>query len=330
MRLEIAFKDDVMPVDLVDGQVKVGGGTKDDIRLDGLPHGLLTLTLENGQVHVRAIRSLRIGHALFPANVPRLVVPGEELKLPNDVVLRLPVDAKRRESRKLAGTAFVAKELLSSEVAPEDTRAATFTCVAGYDQGLTFPIAAATCSIGRADDAQIRLRDRAVSRCHARLFRRGRQFFLKSVSDTNGTFLNGLRVKKEAPLQSGDVVELGQTMLRFDGPERAPEERTVVGSPAPVAEKAKPAAAEPPPPPHPAKAQPTTAPVVAAPVPVPAVKEQAPALKAAAPEALEVGATTQPLARGRKVPAELLMMGLGALLAVGGLGVTLVLCFALR
>lgn len=325
MRLEIAFKDDVMPVDLVDGQVKVGGGAKDDIRLDGLPHGLLTLTLENGQVHVRAIRSLRIGHALFPANVPRLVVPGEELKLPNDVVLRLPVDEKRRESRKLAGTAFVAKELLSSEVAPQDTRAATFTCVAGYDKGLTFPIAAATCSIGRADDAQIRLRDRAVSRCHARLFRRGRQFFLKSVSDTNGTFLNGLRVKKEAPLQSGDVVELGQTMLRFDGPERAPEERTVVGSPAPASQQAQGDAVAPAPPPKPGAPE-----AAAAPLQVPVANEPAPALKAAAAELQDVGATTQPLTRGRKVPAELLMMGLGALLAIGGLGVTLVLCFALR
>jgi pSer/pThr/pTyr-binding forkhead associated (FHA) protein len=294
MRLEIAFNDDVMPVDLVDGRVTVGGGPTDDIRLEGLPHGLLTLTLENGQVQVRAIRSLRIGKALFPANVPRLVVPGEELKLPNDVVLRQPVDARRRESRRLAGTAFVAKELLSGDVQPEDTRAATFTCVTGYDKGLTFPIASSTCSIGRADDAQVRLRDRAVSRQHARLYRRGGQWFIKPLSDMNGTFLNGLRMKTEQPILHGDVLELGQTLLRFGGPERAPDEH-----PAPPAQV--PASAPPPP-----------------------TEKLAPDARPVLPDPAE------PQPPAPRVPSEVFFMVLGALLAATGLAVTLLLGFAFQ
>lgn len=301
MRLEIVLNEEILPVDLVDGRVTVGGGAKDDIHLAGLPHGLLTLTLDAGRVEVRSIRSLRIGKALFPANVPRLVVPGEELKLPNDVVLRQPVDVQRRESRKLAGTAFVAKELLSGDVAVEDTRAASFTCVTGNDKGLTFPIAADVVSIGRADDAQVRLKDRAVSRSHARLFRRGKQHWVKPLSDMNGTFLNGLRLKREAPIQSGDVLELGQTMLRFDGPERAPEERTVVGAPA-VASEAPPA--------------------------LPKVSEPAPKLVVVEPPPPD--APTVPLPRRRRVPPEVLFMGLGALLAAAGLALAVGLSFALR
>ncbi|MEW5738352.1 MAG: FHA domain-containing protein [Myxococcota bacterium] len=322
MRLEIVFNDEVMPVDLVDGQVKVGGGPKDDIRLDGLPHGLLTLTLENGQVQVKSIRSLRIGKALFPANVPRLVVAGEELKLPNDVVLRQAVDAKQRESRKLAGTAFVAKELLSGEVAPENTRAATFTCVTGFDKGITFPIAADDNTIGRADDAHVRLRDRAVSRAHARLTRRGKTWFLKPLSDMNGTFLNGTRLKKEVPIQSGDVLELGQTMLRFNGPERAPEERTVVGLPAPA--DAPPGQPEKPGPKADMGPEAKSPAPPIEPVPAPAVEAPQPAFGEDAPSE-----TTQPHPR-RGVPSELLLMGVGALLAVSGIAVTLGLYFLSR
>ncbi|MCC6333317.1 MAG: FHA domain-containing protein [Myxococcales bacterium] len=317
MHLEIVFDNEVMPVDLRDGQVKVGGGPKDDIRLGGLPHGLLTLTLENGQVQVQSIRSLRIGKALFPANVPRLVVPGEELRLPNDVVLRQPVDQQRRESRKLAATAFVAKELLSGDVSPEDTRAATFTCVTGYDKGLTFPITADDCTIGRAEDSHVKVRDRAVSRLHARLLRRGKRFFLRPSSDMNGTFLNGSRLKAEAPIQSGDVLELGQTMLRFNGPERAPEEQTAVVSPGPAKQEAKP-------PPPPAEEAAAPAEIAVEPIPVPVADEPAAALDAA-PEA----SSTQPLPR-RRVPSELLFMGVGALLAASGLAVTLGLYFLTR
>jgi hypothetical protein len=321
MRLEIVFQDDVMPVELVDGQVKVGGGPKDDIRIEGLPHALLTLTLENGQVHVKAIRSLRIGKALFPANVPRLLVAGEELRLPNDVVLRRAVDPKQRESRKLAGTAFVAKELLSGDVAPEDTRAATFTCVTGYDKGLTFPIASESCSIGRADDAQVRLRDRAVSRHHARLVRRGKRYFLKPLSDMNGTFLNGVRLKGEVPIQSGDVLELGQTMLRFNGPERAPEELTVVSSPSPASPP--PPASAPVAPNAQAEAKPPSSPPSETnPVPI-AESSEFDLAKELPP------GPTQPLPR-RRVPSELVLMGMGALLAASGLAVTLGLYFVSR
>lgn len=313
MRLEIVWNAEVMALDLLDGRVLVGGGPKDDIRLEGLPHGLLTLMLDAGRVEVKSIRSLRIGKALFPANVARLVVPGEELRLPNDVVLRQPVDPARAESRKQVATAFVAKELLMGDVAVQDTRAASLTCVTGFDKGLTFPIAGDDVSIGRADDAGVRLRDRAVSRQHARLIRRGKQLWVKSVSDMNGTFLNGLRVKKEVPLQGGDVLEMGQTMLRFNAPESAPEERTIVAAPVPPAPPVAEAVA-------PAEAASAAAPPdadVALPPPAEAPTE---------PPAVEA-----PLARvRRRLPVEVYSMILGGLLALVGLGVAVGLSVALR
>lgn len=228
MRLDIIWDQETTAVDLADGLVKVGGGPGDDICLEGLPFALLTLQLEGPRLSVTAQRSVRVGDTLFPARVARLLVEGEDLRLPNDVVLRRVRDPKKRESRKTMGTAFVAQELLSGDLAPQDTRAATLTCVTGRDQGLVFPLPFEDNVIGRADDAAIRIRDRSVSRHHVRLVRRGRSTVLQLItSSMNGVYVNGLLLKHDTALESGDVVEVGQTILRFEDSERAPEERTV-------------------------------------------------------------------------------------------------------
>lgn len=230
MRIDIIWNEETMQVDLADGLVTVGGSPSDAIHIAGLPHGLLTLRVEREVMNVTAQRSLRIGNSLFPAKVPRLLVDGEDLKLPNDVVIRRVRDEQKRESRKSVGTAFVAQELLAGgAVDMQNTRAATFVCVTGYDQGRVFAIPFVENVIGRADDAAIRIRDRAVSRQQALLVREGRDYVIRHIgSAMNAAYVNGNRLKKAVKLASGDVIELGQTMLRFENAERAPEEKTFV------------------------------------------------------------------------------------------------------
>lgn len=249
MRIDIIWNQVTTTVDLADGLATVGGGADDGICIEGLPAGLLTLRLETKQLSVTAQRSVRVGDAVFPARVARLLIEGEDLRLPSDVVIRRVIDQKKRDSRKFIGTAFVAQELLSGDLSAEDTRAATLTCVTGFDRGRVFPIPFDENVIGRADDAAIRIRDRAVSRHHVRLVREAREYVLKLItSSMNGVYVNGLLLKRDTPLETGDVVEVGQTILRFDTSERAPEERTQVVAedlkPSPVA---VPEAAEPPP-----------------------------------------------------------------------------------
>lgn len=228
MLLDILWNGETTPVDLNDGAVTVGGGPKDDIQLAGLPFKLLTLTVEGPRLSIKAIRPLRIGNQLFPAHVPRLVMPGESMKLPNDVEVRRPEDEQSRERRKNKSTDFLAKELLADGVPELEMRAATFTCVAGADEGHVFPIAFLETSIGRADDADLRLRDRTVSRQHAKLIHRRSTYFVEDLATTNGIYVNGKRVKNAQRIVTGDIVELGHTVLRFDEGERAPEERTVI------------------------------------------------------------------------------------------------------
>ncbi len=228
MHLDIVWNEESTPVELIDGAVTVGGGPRDDIRLEGLPVKLLTLEVDGPRLAIKCIRPLRVGNQLFPANVPRLVMPGEALTLPNDVVVRRPEDDASRERRKNKSTDFLARELLSNELPELETRAATLTCVTGADEGHVYPIAFLDTSMGRGDDVDVRLHDRTVSRRHARLLHRGMSYFLEDLATTNGIYVNGLRVKNTQRLDTGDIVELGHTVLRFDEGERAPEERTVI------------------------------------------------------------------------------------------------------
>jgi hypothetical protein len=242
MLLDIIWNGEKTPVDLLDGAVTVGGGAKDDIKLEGLPVKLLTLEVDGARLSIKSIRPLRVGNQLFPAHVPRLVLPGESMTLPNDVVVSRPEDEASKERRKNKSTDFLARELLSGELPPLESRAATLTCVTGANEGHVYPIAFLDTSIGRADDVDIRLHDRSVSRRHARVIHRGLSYFVEDCGTTNGIFVNGQKVKRARQLTTGDVLELGHTMLRFEEGERAPEERTVIQKmpepppPAPAAE----------------------------------------------------------------------------------------------
>lgn len=263
MRIEIEWKGETTPVDLEDGKVTIGGHESDGIVLPGMEKSLLELTLEKGRATVKAKRALRVGAALFPPHVSRLLIAGEGIVLADGIVIRRPADPERANARKAKETKFVARELLDGLLpAPQDTRSATLTCVTGADVGVVFPLAFGESVLGRADDVDVLLHDRSVSRHHARLVKRAKDFLIEDLRTTNGIYVNGLRVKGFRALESGDVVELGHTILRFDGPARAPSEITVVG-PAPrgddeatrtdkateTAPAAAPEAAAPPPPP---------------------------------------------------------------------------------
>jgi FHA domain len=236
MLIEIEMSLEKTTVDLTDGYVKVGGDETDDILIPGLPPSLLQLTIEGDVMQVVATERLRVSGALFPEGIPRRVLEGERIELSADIFLTRLSDEKRRDSRKLMGTAFVARELLSSgEVPVNATRAASFTCVTGLDEGCIFAVAFQENTVGRADDAHIRIRDRAVSRHHALVTRHGAHVGIVPLGSLNGVFLNGVRLRQETLLKQGDIVELGHTVLRFEAAESSPDEKTVMElTPAPA------------------------------------------------------------------------------------------------
>ena len=78
--------------------------------------------------------------------------------------------------------------------------------------------------IGRSADCTINIPVRWISRKHAALRYRGRQFLLEDAGSKNGVFLNGQRVIKPRPLADGDIIQLapGLELIYVDSEATAP------------------------------------------------------------------------------------------------------------
>lgn len=71
-------------------------------------------------------------------------------------------------------------------------------------------------TIGRSDDADVRITDRFASGIHARVHTRGNAYFVEDLESTNGTYLNGADLRGEAPLHDLDEIRIGDTEFRFE------------------------------------------------------------------------------------------------------------------
>lgn len=88
---------------------------------------------------------------------------------------------------------------------------------AGHDTALSwvFPVSSlppeplrSRCVIGRAEDCDVRLEGRAVSRHHAEIRHDSKGMLLSDLHSSNGVFLNGVAVN-QAPVVEGDVLRVG-------------------------------------------------------------------------------------------------------------------------
>jgi DNA-binding NtrC family response regulator len=87
--------------------------------------------------------------------------------------------------------------------------------VDGPDRGKKLTVAEATAVVGTAPSAQLRLSDPTVSRLHCEVQLRSEGVRLVDTGSTNGTFVDGLRVK-DVYLRSGSTVRLGASALRAE------------------------------------------------------------------------------------------------------------------
>lgn len=247
MRFEFEHLGTVTPFELSEGQHLLGGGPEDAIRLEGLPPGLLTLRIEAQRLMVEATRTFSVSGVFAPPGVPRLLLPGERLELPEGMSLRVLPEAPEERG---VGTVAVLKGLLTGAEGLAPSRAATLTCLTGLDVGRTHALAEACTELGRGREATLRLRDRAVSRAHARILQAGDGFTLEDRDSPNGVYLNGQRVTGRAPLTDGSVIELGRTLLRFQAPVQPPPPEPVPPAPVPVPVEEQALVPESPPPPE--------------------------------------------------------------------------------
>ncbi len=152
---------------------------------------------------------------------------------------------------------------------PSGAAFASFLVRSGGLMGRRLPVKTPVVNLGRADYNDIVLPDPSISTSHAKLQRREGVWMLVDLDSTNGTFVEGERVRGEAPLGPGAIVRLGDVQLLF---EPADEKQGVLkgggtqvlrtphssAPPGPPASAAPPSAPAPPasparsaPPPHP-------------------------------------------------------------------------------
>ncbi|NCO37730.1 MAG: hypothetical protein COZ06_25540 [Armatimonadetes bacterium CG_4_10_14_3_um_filter_66_18] len=70
--------------------------------------------------------------------------------------------------------------------------------------------------LGRDSSAEVVLVDQYASSRHAQIDRHEGRFYLTDLDTTNGTLLNGHRLKEPTYLAEGDEIEIGEIVFRFE------------------------------------------------------------------------------------------------------------------
>lgn len=113
-----------------------------------------------------------------------------------------------REFRALHHSSSVVREGDSSQLIPAAmVRVESTAQLVSLDSDEDFEVASDNVRIGRTPGNDIVLRDRRISRHHARLTRQGNLFVIEDLGSRNGVFVDGLRIRR-ARLTGGEVIHL--------------------------------------------------------------------------------------------------------------------------
>jgi DNA-binding NtrC family response regulator len=101
-------------------------------------------------------------------------------------------------------------------------RSGKLVVLSGVDIPKAFAIQGKEVTIGSQGDNHCVLNDPTVSRHHAVIEESGKGYMVRDLGSTNGTSLNGILIK-EAYLEYGSIIGLGNTRLQFLPPEERVE-----------------------------------------------------------------------------------------------------------
>ncbi len=95
--------------------------------------------------------------------------------------------------------------------------------IRGSDQGTRFELEGHAVGVGRDSSNVVQLHDTEVSRQHAEIRRADGGYVIADLDSSNGTFVNGQRIRQHR-LASGDQVQIGGTLMLFTRPAEEWEE----------------------------------------------------------------------------------------------------------
>jgi hypothetical protein len=89
--------------------------------------------------------------------------------------------------------------------------------IGGQAAAARYVLAGTETLIGREDSCPVQLvGDATISRRHAIVRNDGRQIMVIDAGSTHGTYLNGYRIAGPVSVRRGMVLQVGQTLLRFE------------------------------------------------------------------------------------------------------------------
>jgi diguanylate cyclase (GGDEF)-like protein len=114
------------------------------------------------------------------------------------------------------GDSTIIKALPISSNLFEGTKRPYLMVIAGAQVGELHKVLKPRTTIGRAQDADIRIVDDGISRHHVEIRLEGDRVLIRDLGSTNGTFRNGTRVESVTEVADGDKVSVGSTtILKF-------------------------------------------------------------------------------------------------------------------
>lgn len=85
--------------------------------------------------------------------------------------------------------------------------------ISGPQIGRNFPIVEDEFMIGRAGHCDLPIEDELVSRHHCKICLTNDGALLKDLGSTNGTLLNGRKIREDSTIREGDQIQVGSTVI---------------------------------------------------------------------------------------------------------------------
>ncbi|MEJ7847225.1 MAG: FHA domain-containing protein [Pyrinomonadaceae bacterium] len=150
---------------------------------------------------------LGVGGPVLRFNSPSRTAPAGagltgQRALPSSQIAAIPAEPDRADPKTVVFQADKAGKYLPDKTSglPQLLMSVTF----GGKKELT---------IGRDEKNDISLDGLQISKCHARLLLNGSEIFIEDLNSTNGVFVNGNRISRQA-IQPNDEVQIGTFMLQ--------------------------------------------------------------------------------------------------------------------
>ena len=212
MHFELRQADGRLSFELSEGCIVLGGHSGADVQVPALEQHSVRLWVEGGQWSFMSGLEAEVSGAPLYPDVRRIVLPGETVHLGAG----LELSAQEEHPQQPPSPTH---SLLKLWMDPGPPTGPYLTCMTGLDAGRVFLVGKNQPSVvGRALSADVRLRDRTVSRVHARVELRDGRAWLSAEGSANPLLLNGAPLTAPSVLESGDLISLGVSQLRYAEP----------------------------------------------------------------------------------------------------------------